>query len=128
MEGILAIDPAGPMFETNSEATRLTGNDAKAVQVFHTNSNGLFPAVLGYDPPCGSVDFYFNGALNQPGCDGDGQCAHAYGFYFLLSLNLRNNASSATGYRYGFSESGRNFCAFIYILSQVSQHIRLNCG
>ena len=100
MEGIIAIDPAGPIFEDNSETTRLGKNDAKAVQVFHTNSNGLFPAVLGYDPPCGSVDFYFNGALDQPGCYGDGSCAHAYGFYFLVALNLRNNASSGAGYRY----------------------------
>ena len=97
MEGILAIDPAGPMFETNSEATRLNENDAKAVQVFHTNSKGWF--ALGYDALCGSVDFYFNGAKDQPGCDGDGGCAHVYGFVFLLVLNIRNNATTGVGYR-----------------------------
>ena len=101
MEGIVAIDPAGPMFEAHTESTRLSKNDAKAVQVLHTNSNGVFPVVLGYDPLCGSVDFYFNGALNQPGCSGSGSCAHRYGVNFLVALNYRNNASSVGGYRYG---------------------------
>ena len=99
MEGILAIDPAGPIFEDNSRATRLHREDAKAVQVFHTNSRGLF--ALGYDPPCGDVDFYFNGAEDQPGCRGDGGCAHVYGAGFLIWLNLRNNASNPGGYRQG---------------------------
>ena len=97
MEGIIAIDPVGPIFESNSEDTRLDKSDAKAVQVFHTNSKGW--GRLGYDPLCGSVDFYFNGAMDQPGCGGDGSCAHVYGFGFLLVLNNRNNATTGVGYR-----------------------------
>ena len=37
MEGILALDPAGPVYEDNNANNRLNGNDAKAVQVFHTD-------------------------------------------------------------------------------------------
>ena len=37
MEGILAIDPAGPVFEGNSAISRLDRNDAKAIQVLHTD-------------------------------------------------------------------------------------------
>ena len=98
MEGIIAVDPAGPLFDDNSATTRLGKNDAKAVQVFHTNSRGLF--ALGFDPQCGDVDFYFNGAMNQPGCDGDGGCAHIYGWIFLVELNLRNNVTNLGGYQY----------------------------
>ena len=98
MEGILAIDPAGPIFENNKRPTKLGREDAKAVQVLHTNSKGW--DALGYDARCGSVDFYFNGAEDQPGCDGDGGCAHVYGATFLIVLNLRNNATIGTGYRY----------------------------
>ena len=46
MEGILAIDPAGPIFEDNN-ALKLDRNDAKAVQVFHTDT-GAFGGGLGY--------------------------------------------------------------------------------
>lgn len=99
MEGILAIDPAGPIFEGN-KVNKLGKNDAKAVQVFHTNSNGIFPFALGYEGNVGSVDFYFNGAKHQPGCgDLDTSCHHAFGHHFLLDLNNRNAASSGSGYR-----------------------------
>ena len=39
MEGILAIDPAGPIFEDNNAINRLDRNDAKAVQVLHTDTD-----------------------------------------------------------------------------------------
>ena len=81
----------------DASATRLDRNDAKAVQVFHTKSRGLF--TLSYDPPCGDVDLYFNGAEDQPGCKGDRWCAHVYGAGFLIWPNLRNNAPNPGGYR-----------------------------
>ena len=40
MEGILAMDPAGPIFEDNNEL-KLSNNDAKAVQVLHTDTDKL---------------------------------------------------------------------------------------
>ena len=54
MDGILALDPAGPVFESNSEL-KLGKTDSKAVQVFHTNSIGDLPFAFGYDPLCGRV-------------------------------------------------------------------------
>ena len=99
MDGILALDPPGPIFEANSEITRLGPNDAKAVQVFHTDAGGA-----GYYPPCGTVDFYFNGGRKQPGC-GDFDdiisgniigCSHFFGRNFLTALNQR----VSTGFRF----------------------------
>ena len=102
MEGILALDPAGPIFDVNSESTKLGKNDAKAVQVLHTASSGGFPIALGYDGNCGSVDFYFNGAKHQPGCkDILPICHHDYSHQFLIALNKKNVAGSGFGYRNG---------------------------
>ena len=99
MEGILAIDPAGPIFEGN-KVNKLGKNDAKAVQALHTNSNGPFPFALGYEGNVGSVDFYFNGAKHQPGCgDLDIGCHHGFGYRFLTDLNIRNAAGIGSGYR-----------------------------
>ena len=99
MEGILAIDPAGPIFQTN-KANKLGKNDAKAVQAIHTNSRGPFPLALGYHGNLGDVDFYFNGAKHQPGCGKlDISCHHGFGNTFLTDLNTRNAAGSGSGYR-----------------------------
>ena len=99
MEGILALDPAGPIFEGN-RVNKLGKGDAKAVQAIHTNSNGLFPFALGYDGNVGHVDFYFNGAKHQPGCAAiDVGCHHGFGYGFLTDLNTRNAASSGSRYR-----------------------------
>ena len=40
MEGIIAIDPAGPIFEDNN-SLKLDRNDAKYVQVLHTDTGTL---------------------------------------------------------------------------------------
>ena len=102
MDGILALDPAGPVFESNNEL-KLAKTDAKAVQVFHTNSVGDLPFAYGYDPLCGSVDFYFNGAKHQPGCKdilpSREWCHHDYSHQFLIALNKKNVAGSGFGYR-----------------------------
>ena len=93
MEGILAIDPAGPIFEDNSEL-KLGKNDAKAVQALHTNSDnsGLLSGItLGINENLGKVDFYLNGAWVQPGCyQVDVECHHEFGYRFLTDLNKRN--------------------------------------
>ena len=89
MEGIIALDPAGPIFEANSGSTRLGKTDAKAVQVFHTNANAM-----GIEAQSGTVDFYFNDGKHQPGCDDFfvilGQsCSHGYAPEFFQALNQR---------------------------------------
>ena len=101
MEGILALDPAGPIFGSNSEdsihaplGNKLWKTDAKAVQVLHTNVKGSLH--LGYDGDLGSVDFYLNDATTQPGCF-DIYCSHSYPLQFLISLN---EGYSDSGYRH----------------------------
>ena len=100
MEGILALDPAGPIFSSNSEnsvhaplGNKLWRRDARAVQALHTNVKGGLH--LGYDGDLGSVDFYLNDATTQPGCY-DIYCSHSYGLQLLISLN---EAYSESGYR-----------------------------
>ena len=113
MEGILALDPAGPIFGSNSEATwrnKLWKKDAKAVQVLHSNAKGDYH--LGYDGDLGSVNFHLNDAATQPGCY-DINCSHIYPQQFLISLN---EAYSEAGYRddidirYFYSFASRWFC------------------
>ena len=96
MEGIVAIDPAGPLFETNN-VLKLAKTDAKAVQALHTNSNGPFPLAFGYHPTLGSVDFYLNDAKIQPGC-WEPICSHSFGYYFLIDL-IKRNVAGGTEYR-----------------------------
>lgn len=60
---IIALDPAGPYFDTRPEEKRLNKNDAKVVQVIHSDG-GTF----GFLKSCGSIDFFPNGGSSQPGC------------------------------------------------------------
>jgi len=64
---ITGLDPAGPWFAKYDEAARLSPDDAKFVDVIHTDGTG-FAAYYGMLQPCGHVDFYPNGGNNQPGC------------------------------------------------------------
>ena len=103
MEGILALDPAGPIFGSNSDDSthaphrnKLWKGDAKAVQVLHSNAKGDYH--LGYDGDLGSVNFHLNDATTQPGCY-DINCSHIYPQQLLISLN---EAYSEAGYRNDF--------------------------
>ena len=100
MEGIVAIDPAGPVFLDNNEL-KLDSGDAKAVQALHTNSKGPFPLAFGYQPTLGDVDFYLNGAKKQPGCSQPDleACSHGFGYLLLTWLNEQNVAGSGTTYQ-----------------------------
>ncbi|XP_018336722.1 lipase member I [Agrilus planipennis] len=63
---ITGLDPAGPYFEhpLKNPADRLSNNDAKLVDVIHTDG-GFFGAIN----PMGTIDFYVNGGVRpQPGC------------------------------------------------------------
>lgn len=57
------LDPALPLFITLSNNQKLDSGDAKFVDVLHTNA-GQF----GKLERSGTVDFYANGGLLQPGC------------------------------------------------------------
>lgn len=60
---IIAMDPAGPIFDTRPEDKRLNKNDAEVVEVLHSDG-GTF----GFLSSCGTIDFYPNGGSSQPGC------------------------------------------------------------
>ena len=50
--GIIGLDPAGPVFEYNSPDNRLNKNDGKSVYALHTNT-----AMFGILKPVGTLDF-----------------------------------------------------------------------
>lgn len=58
----VGLDPALPNFETQMNI--LDTNSASIVDVIHTNCG-----CLGQLLPIGTVDFYANGAIVQPGCE-----------------------------------------------------------
>ena len=59
---VKGLDPAGPLFESQSNSLRLGSSDAKFVDVIHTSSaSGIRQAI-------GHLDFYPNGGRMQPGC------------------------------------------------------------
>ena len=60
LTGIIGLDPAGPIFKTNSKENRLNKGDATAVHVFHSSTY-----YLGIKRPIGHVDFYINGGRRQ---------------------------------------------------------------
>ncbi|CAF1041590.1 unnamed protein product [Rotaria sp. Silwood1] len=68
MARISGLDPAGPLFEGKDVLVRLDKNDAKFVDVIHTNTDIAFGVGLGSSQSSGHVDFYANGGQHQPGC------------------------------------------------------------
>ncbi|CAL8104006.1 unnamed protein product [Orchesella dallaii] len=69
---ITALDPALPLFDVADLHNRTDPSDAIVVNVLHTS------LLLGFTDPCGTVDWFPNGGLTQPGCGVDltGTCAH----------------------------------------------------
>ncbi|XP_055306562.1 lipase member H-like [Sitodiplosis mosellana] len=81
---IVGLDPAGPLFSLTKPQERLDREDAKYVEVIHTNG-----ALLGFYDPIGTVDFYPNYGLEQPGCPwtSTDKCSHKRAFkYFAESI------------------------------------------
>ncbi|KXJ72857.1 hypothetical protein RP20_CCG017101 [Aedes albopictus] len=61
------LDPARPLIEKHaSNRFRLTKDDAKVVQIIHTNAG-----FLGQSSFTGTIDFCINGGQTQPYCSGD---------------------------------------------------------
>lgn len=63
---ITGLDPAGPLFEHSNVSLSL--NDAKFVDVIHTNAGNLTDGRYGLNQSIGHVDFYPNGGHDQPNC------------------------------------------------------------
>nr|CAI5837821.1 unnamed protein product [Callosobruchus analis] len=60
---IVALDPAGPLFDVRPADKRLNNTSADVVHVIHTDG-GTF----GYKDVIGTIDFFVNGGSSQPGC------------------------------------------------------------
>ncbi|KAI5642704.1 lipase domain-containing protein [Phthorimaea operculella] len=60
---ITALDPAMPLFVTNSADRKVDSSDAKFVDVLHTNA-----LEKGKLESSGTIDFFANGGITQPGC------------------------------------------------------------
>lgn len=63
LKRIIALDPAGPLFDTRPSDKRLNKTDADIVEVIHSDG-GTF----GFLKACGTIDFFPNGGSSQPGC------------------------------------------------------------
>lgn len=77
---MIALDPALPLFINAAPADKLDASDAHFVDVIHSNA-----LVQGQMERCGTVDFYMNGGIMQPGCFAFGSSNL---FSFSLSLSL----------------------------------------
>ncbi|CAF0827221.1 unnamed protein product [Rotaria sordida] len=103
---ISGLDPAGPFFSGKKIVVRLDKDDAKFVDVIHSNTEIALGLGLGITDESGDIDFYANGGQSQPGCPSIGallggvlggqseaayeqaSCSHgrAHG-YFIESIN-----------------------------------------
>ncbi|CAK9814362.1 Pancreatic triacylglycerol lipase (Fragment) [Anthophora quadrimaculata] len=105
---VVALDPAMPNFLLAGPGNRVSTEDAKFVQVIHTNGG-----VLGYVKAIGHVDFYPNGGRLQAGCvvDMAGSCSHLRSVqYFAESINskvgfIAKSCKSYIAYTHGDCDS-----------------------
>ncbi|XP_044002221.1 pancreatic lipase-related protein 2 [Aphidius gifuensis] len=85
---ITGLDPAMPLFITVGKDDKLDSSDAKFVDVFHTNA-----FIQGKVEASGTIDFYINGGINQPGCwekrNPFGCNHHRSAAYFAESVNSK---------------------------------------
>ncbi|CAB3381367.1 Hypothetical predicted protein [Cloeon dipterum] len=91
---ITGLDPALPFFASLSRSWKLDANDARFVDVIHTNVG-----VLGKIDSTGHADFYVNGGTLQPACNNSHRplCNHLLApAYFAESISRK-----ARGF-YGF--------------------------
>jgi len=74
IRAIFALDPAGPLYFTDSPQWRVDASDGDYVEVLHSNGG-----TLGFGWPLGHADIYLNFGRSQPGCGLDitGSCAHS---------------------------------------------------
>lgn len=106
------MDPALPNFITATAGQRVSRDDAKYVQVIHTNAG-----FLGFLTALGHVDFYPNGGSKQVGCaiDLGGSCSHSLSYeYFAESINskagfLSARCSSYADFNMGMCKSNTAF-------------------
>ncbi|KAL9866911.1 lipase member I [Geothlypis trichas] len=94
---ITGLDPAGPSFTGEPPEHRLDPSDAQFVDVIHSDID-----VLGFKKPLGTIDFYPNGGMDQPGCPKTFfsglqyfKCDHQRSVFLFLS-SLKNKCDIIT--------------------------------
>ncbi|CAK1540634.1 unnamed protein product [Leptosia nina] len=92
---ITGLDPSGKSWGPNTP--RISKEDAKYVEIIHTDTFGIFPNGIG--DPIGHADFYPNGGASQPGCFLYRPCCHKRSWeLFAASLaytHLQGNQCSS---------------------------------
>ncbi|KAI5636365.1 lipase domain-containing protein [Phthorimaea operculella] len=111
IDAITGLDPAYPRYKFATEDERLDAEDAKLVEVIHTNGG-----FWGYRGTIGHIDFFPNGGRYQPGCCHDIRelCAHDRAIWY-----------------YAYSITGTKFVGIaIEFREQVYYHMkkRMNMG
>ncbi|GJQ71683.1 hypothetical protein Trydic_g11378 [Trypoxylus dichotomus] len=104
------LDPAGPMLQLVGDDKLIGRDSAEFVDIIHTSSG-----IYGYDSSVGTVDFYPNGGVTQPGCAivivPQPSCDHARSWkYFAESIQHPTKfpsirCSSYTKFRLGLCHS-----------------------
>jgi len=114
LKRITALDPAGPLYETNDCNKRLCPEDANYVDVIHSSAG------IGLGRPVGHKDFYPNGGIRiQPGCQIVSPefflvCSHKRSIdFFEESINSKCKftsvgCSSWDAYKKGYCKCGVN--------------------
>ncbi|XP_043258082.1 pancreatic triacylglycerol lipase-like [Colletes gigas] len=84
---VVGLDPALPNFQLAGPGSRISHNDARYVEIIHTNGGQL-----GFKSPLGDSDFYPNGGNSQAGCllAFHSACSHLRAFHFYAeSINSK---------------------------------------
>ena len=85
LDGIIGLDPAGPIFNDNFIDGRLSKGDARFVQTLHVDAGEL-----GIKEAISHQNIFINGGKNQPGCRGtisEAACSHIpFAINFLLEM------------------------------------------
>ena len=104
LKGIVALDPAGPIFEENDSAHKITKTDANFVQAFHTNTK-----CLGHSGGVGLVDYYVNGGEWQPSCGKtDGGCSHSFSHQLLIKIYNKMDSTPCSDFGNFFPKMARS--------------------
>lgn len=88
---IIAMDPAGPGFESYDRDSRLSFDDAKDVYALHTSES------FGYDGPLATYDLYINGSVEKSlsgGLDNDYSQPDTGSFIRPISEEIRKHSAA----------------------------------
>lgn len=85
---IIGLDPARPLFNDNTAASRISVGDARVVVIFHSNGGqlGIFTRI-------GDLDYYINNGVTQPECSTTNvnECSHYRSVITLTRLLTGQN-------------------------------------